>query len=364
MQKRICVAIVVLITLFLSTNCLALWGSKPELNEKHIDKDLIGQHADNWKFKRDDLKSVRILDSKYDGDKATVYVFLRVINNSGTSGKEGKLRLYYEWAAKDWNLIDLKTINFYKIDKGNLNGLKLFKSYPLHLAAALCDIYGFEEEIANGADVNEIKSRIGFAPLHLSAVFGCNDIVKLLLKNGADPNLKTKIGKTPLSIIAGTDEYGDNVSICKLLISKGADVNAKDKHGYTPLMAAGRVGNVSICKLLISKGADVNTKDKHGHTPLMAAAKGGNVSICKLFISKGANVNAKDKPNGFQNGWTPLFFSIYSGHPNAIKFLIEKSADMNVKDGKGYTPLYWAMNYDQPLSEEITRLLKKAGAKE
>lgn len=331
MQKRICVAIVVLIILFLSANCLAVWGSKPELDQKHINKDLIGQQADNWKFKSSDLKSVRILDSKYDGDKATVYIFLRVINNSFTIGKEGKIRLYYEWAAKDWNLIDLKTINFYKINKGNINGLKLFKSYPLHLAAALCDIYGFEEGIANGSDVNEIKSRIGFAPLHLSAVFGCNDIVKLLLKNGADPNLKNKIGKTPLSIIAGTDEYGDNVS---------------------------------ICKLLISKGADVITKDKHGHTPLMAAAKGGNVSICKLFISKGANVNAKDKPNGFQNGWTPLFFSIYSGHPDAIKFLIEKGADMNVKDSKGYTPLYWAMNYDQPLSEEITRLLKKAGAKE
>ncbi len=78
--------------------------------------------------------------------------------------------------------------------------------------------------IKKGADVNFtskgfLPSQGNWTPLHYAAEKGYTDIVELLLKKGANPNIKTnKDGKTPLSIAR---ESG-NRQIIELLIRYGA----------------------------------------------------------------------------------------------------------------------------------------------
>jgi ankyrin repeat protein len=75
----------------------------------------------------------------------------------------------------------------------------------------------------------------GASALHLAVLGGHEDIVELLLENGADLNLKAKdeYRGAPLH---WTAFVGDK-QMTELLVNAGADINATDKDGYTPLDA-------------------------------------------------------------------------------------------------------------------------------
>ena len=98
-----------------------------------------------------------------------------------------------------------------------------------------------------------------------------NDLaaMKLLLARGANPNIATTHGSTPLQAAAGmmVDFQGTNVvpeaglEVAKYLVNElGADVNGKDDKGYTVLHAAAFVGHNDVILYLVSKGADVKAR--------------------------------------------------------------------------------------------------------
>jgi ankyrin repeat protein len=56
------------------------------------------------------------------------------------------------------------------------------------------------------------------------------------------------------------------MKVVKLLLKNGADVNVKNKKGKTPLYPTCSEGHSKITRLLLKKGADANTVDKYGRT--------------------------------------------------------------------------------------------------
>lgn len=70
--------------------------------------------------------------------------------------------------------------------------------------------------------------------------------------------------------------YTGNEDLVKLLIINGADVNQPNLDGQTPLYAPIPRGNPKMVKLLIKNGADVDHMDVQGHSPLHFAASWGN----------------------------------------------------------------------------------------
>jgi ankyrin repeat protein len=182
---------------------------------------------------------------------------------------------------------------------------------PLHLAAATEGyVEGAEERegsenpvlwgtpkkvfieslIAHGADVNAKASRaprgtgtVGATPFFLAAWAGDPDTMRQLVDHGADPNLATPQGVTPLMVASGIlrEAGGPNVpearalAAVKLCVELGNDVKAVNKsHGDTALHGAayrGMHGGAQITQYLIEHGADVNVVNKRGWTPLVVA---------------------------------------------------------------------------------------------
>jgi len=93
-----------------------------------------------------------------------------------------------------------------------------------------------------------------------------------------DKNDKSKRNMTPLRI--AIEEK--NMDVIKLLLKAGANVNKADKYGNAPLYKAASTGQLEVVKLLIDNGADVNKANDNGNTPLYIAAEKGQLEVMKL----------------------------------------------------------------------------------
>ena len=83
--------------------------------------------------------------------------------------------------------------------------------------------------IRRGHDVNVLDDT-GESPLHGAASSGQATVVRLLLRNGADPNIHASdTGMTPLHWASG---WG-NLSVVRALVEGGANILATDKKGRT-----------------------------------------------------------------------------------------------------------------------------------
>lgn len=76
-------------------------------------------------------------------------------------------------------------------------------------------------KILSEADELECRDRKGRTPLFLASSYGHETSVRLLLDNGAQPDMKDVRGQTPLSWAI----EGGNRAVVKLLLDTGAKVD-------------------------------------------------------------------------------------------------------------------------------------------
>ena len=104
------------------------------------------------------------------------------------------------------------------------------------------------------------------------------DVIKALVEGGANPNIPTETGTTPLIMAAGAgtdvqrarepEERALSSHTLRYLVEHGADVNAAGQFGWTALHAAAYQGINDDIEYLVSKGAKIDQKDKFGQTAL------------------------------------------------------------------------------------------------
>lgn len=163
---------------------------------------------------------------------------------------------------------------------------------------------GVQRLVELGVDVNARHQDL--TPLIYAA---CDrDMVDLLLKNRADPNVLPLSGyQTALNraIICMAEERSEDLGIVRKLIDSGADVNYSrhDRPASLPPVlqqACEMQGKAQLVKLLKRAGARVDVPDPLGRTSLMTMFDKTPEAVHRL-VDCGAEVNARDKA-----GMTPL----------------------------------------------------------
>ena len=237
-------------------------------------------------------------------------------------------------------------------------------------------------QVSNNAGCTpfSVKTRNGGTILHVACAQGHIATVKMLLKAGAAPNVKDDFvftphmravvnsldardvhGRTPLHLAC---DKGD-INLVKKLLDDGADPNVRDEFGFTPLIRAVVSTSTShittdvvhsiitaLCsskcnlnaEFVSSRPSDLNVHYCEGSTALHMTIDGlaDNQLCVQALIENGAALDARDV-----NGRIPLHIASMRGHHHLIKLLASSPKSFHFKDNDGCTPLHYACKNSQ-----------------
>jgi uncharacterized protein len=145
------------------------------------------------------------------------------------------------------------------------------------------------------------------------------EIIKLLIDRGADVNARMHSSTETRTIFTHQWLYEDgatpflraaqssDLALMKLLLEHGADPQLATDDGTTPLMVASGIGwvegvtyewskaaNLEAVAMLLDLEIDVNAHNSEGRTALMGAAHKGRNDVVQLLVDRGADVGAHD----------------------------------------------------------------------
>ena len=201
--------------------------------------------------------------------------------------------------------------------------------------------------LERGADPN-VPDSIGRTALHAAVETGRADLVKALLRRGADPDARLTEAPPPLK--------GDFVSYRRYV-------------GATPLWlaAASRTPDPEIVRAIAAASGDPGMPADDGTTPLMAAVgvvlnearqppESRSLEIVTLLVGMDIDLDAADR-----RGRTAMHGAARLARNTLIAVLAENGARVDVADGNGQTPLDVG-TVSRPLHPDTGRLLRRLGA--
>ncbi|KAH8725930.1 ankyrin repeat-containing domain protein [Phaeosphaeriaceae sp. PMI808] len=206
-------------------------------------------------------------------------------------------------------------------------GLHLTARFGLRnlLADLLSEIGG------NLASCIDEKNSLNENPLFLAAYNGHENVVALLLENGANINEGCQPLGSPLQAAA----YRGHDLVVKLLIDRDAKIDTDERNCYgTALQVASAGGHTQIVELLLDKGANVDVGGGTYGTALQVASAGGHTQIVELLLDKGTNVDVVGNIYG-----TALQVASAGGHTQIVELLLDKGANVDVGGGTYSTAL-------------------------
>lgn len=188
----------------------------------------------------------------------------------------------------------------------------------LHLAISMRNHEFAQLLISRGANVDRVLR--DHTPLTMAISLRCTAISAVLIDSGADPNLASRNGNTPLLAAAST---GHDETV-RYLLAHSADPSAcPSQSGYTAMHMAAHKDKPHILQLLVSSGAPVDPLDRACETPLLVAAKLGNGDSARRLIKLGA-----DTERIGPDGMSVLSHAVKAGDLKLVNALLDMGTRM------------------------------------
>ena len=198
---------------------------------------------------------------------------------------------------------------------------------PLHIAALSGSKDIVRKLIKYGANVNNEKNDHRIRPLQCAVESGSVEILSIMLKNGGEFGQKSSSAyfkdymKNFERTFCFAAAYG-KVDILKHLIM---NCSVK-KCVYGPaLFNAAMNGYEESVKILIQNGADFKSFHYMDCGPIHVAASCGHPKVVKMLIDNGADIDE------FDDSETPLSYAAYEGKYEVAKLLLQKLTRLKMK---------------------------------
>jgi ankyrin repeat protein len=221
----------------------------------------------------------------------------------------------------------------------------------LHIAAYLEDELSVEALLDRGAKPDTVNVAGATALLYGA---GDEEIVRDLLRRGANPNLASKLEQTPLMAAAA---HRDSHRIVSLLLNAGADLHAKKAGQEYVALKAVYGADPKTLELLLDRGASPQQTKGPASSPLATAVYFGDEQATKALLQHGADVNFDADFAGHALNW-----ALYSGHTSIAAMLVEKGSDLHMRSPWGHqTPPMVFAAYSEQGDPGIARLMLARG---
>jgi len=273
--------------------------------------------------------------------------------------------------------------NKIKFDKEIVNGNNI-----VHLAAInnLHSIINYV--IKKSPDIFLIGNMYGNTPIHIMAIYGYYDLLKLCLqKNSKFANLVNNSNKTILHLLKNSPETilwiiknikninydtvdGNKRTLLLYMIKKINDkediyyqivknlmkqkIDLKVPKIMPPLHYAILLNHKDIVEILLEYSKDIINYHNSDHlTPILFAVNKNNLEIAKILLDHGANINYHG-PEGDKN---LINISLLKGNDDMVKLLLKYKINLDKYNRNIETPLHIAFSLDRKISSEIIATL-------
>ena len=218
--------------------------------------------------------------------------------------------------------------------------------------------------LQNQAKVDATDKYYNETSLHYACRNDALEVVKKLIKYGANPNAPNVHYETPIFETSIPE-------IVTVLLQNGANLDHKNKEGNTRLCEVAKIKYTKMTEALLKNGADPNIFCMKNSTALQLATDPypdlpesahllffvmqkrviDRTEIMELLLKNGARVDVTD-----QQMQTPLHYVACKGNPSEAKILINYGADVHAKSTDGKTPLDVAIDKK---NEDVINFLKQ-----
>ena len=225
------------------------------------------------------------------------------------------------------------------------------------------DYISILESVLINTDTNLSLLNSNNEPYFFEALrYGAIDVMKLLMKHGADINESDNQGNNIIykymnenqSFKKESDqkEYHNNLHA---VIMMGANVNAKDSYGGITLHKAILDCDTTIIKMLLHSGADMNAIDNRGRNILHNSIWKNDIKVFRLIYSY--NKSLLNKPDKF--GVMPINYAAFLGYTDLVLEFIERNGHIN----NPYRKTKYIINFLKKFHKNLKTLVENARTK-